>query len=438
MERDSAGAVPTSPQASDSISTSSTSTDSSPTASALSPAASVSSTLPSDPGTSAGLVNPVNAAPPAKKVKKGNYDVMGAKATLRGDWDPERFAGTVVPSSIAMSRIKKDLQEFHKHPPEGIYLLVRDKDISCLDVLIVGPEDTPYQGGFFHFYLSFSDKYPFEPPRVKIMTTGNGKVRFNPNFYKNGKVCLSILGTWSGPQWNASQTLISVLCSIQSLMSEEPYRNEPGYEKMKKDDKKATDYRFIVKHETLRVAVCDTVKGVTTCPKPFIEHVVKPAFLKNHQSYLDIVSGEQDAQPVCMFGENHGPFSFTNLEERLLSLKTELVNEPVSTEKKTEEDYKILGVAISDETVHLSPEPSSKRNATWMEFEHHSPGDEDFSDIFDVDDDEDDGGDDHSDLSDYQEDESGGVTCTDQEKRQDNNNKGEDARGVDLEEATSA
>jgi hypothetical protein len=27
-------------------------------------------------------------------------------------------------------------------------------------------------------------------------------VRFNPNLYINGKVCLSLLGTWSGPSWN--------------------------------------------------------------------------------------------------------------------------------------------------------------------------------------------------------------------------------------------
>lgn len=32
-----------------------------------------------------------------------------------------------------------------------------------------------------------------------LATTGGGKVRFNPNLYNNGKVCLSLLGTWSGP-----------------------------------------------------------------------------------------------------------------------------------------------------------------------------------------------------------------------------------------------
>lgn len=45
------------------------------------------------------------------------------------------------------------------------------------------------------------------------------------------KVCLSLLGTWSGPGWIAGKsTLLQVLISIQSLiLCEEPYLNEPGW-----------------------------------------------------------------------------------------------------------------------------------------------------------------------------------------------------------------
>ena len=38
--------------------------------------------------------------------------------------------------------------------------------------------------------------------------------------------------TWPGPAWTAAQSLLSVLVSIQSLMNERPYHNEPGYEKV--------------------------------------------------------------------------------------------------------------------------------------------------------------------------------------------------------------
>jgi ubiquitin-conjugating enzyme E2 Z len=60
--------------------------------------------------------------------------------------------------------------------------------------MITGPFDTPYEGGFFYFVIRCPPDYPIRPPRVKLMTTGQGQVRFNPNLYKNGKVCLSILG----------------------------------------------------------------------------------------------------------------------------------------------------------------------------------------------------------------------------------------------------
>ena len=60
--------------------------------------------------------------------------------------------------------------------------------------LVIGPRGTPYAGGFFYFLISFTPEYPIKPPHVVLMTTGNGRVRFNPNLYGNGKVCLSILG----------------------------------------------------------------------------------------------------------------------------------------------------------------------------------------------------------------------------------------------------
>lgn len=50
------------------------------------------------------------------------------------------------------------------------------------------------------------------PPVVKLVTTGGGTVRFNPNLYNDGKVCLSLLGTWHGgskeEKWDVSRSSI--------------------------------------------------------------------------------------------------------------------------------------------------------------------------------------------------------------------------------------
>lgn len=38
--------------------------------------------------------------------------------------------------------------------------------------------------------------------------------------------------TWTGPAWSPAQSISSVLISIQSLMTENPYHNEPGFEQV--------------------------------------------------------------------------------------------------------------------------------------------------------------------------------------------------------------
>ncbi|VDP91465.1 unnamed protein product [Echinostoma caproni] len=101
--------------------------------------------------------------------------------------------------------------------------------------LITGPVDTPYANGCFVFDIFAPIDYPNSPPQFHLLTTGNGTVRFNPNLYQNGMVCLSILNTWQGApeeKWDpTTSSLLQVLISIQSLIFvPEPYFNEPGME----------------------------------------------------------------------------------------------------------------------------------------------------------------------------------------------------------------
>ncbi|TFY83061.1 hypothetical protein EWM64_g951 [Hericium alpestre] len=113
----------------------------------------------------------------------------------------------------------------------SIFLRVDETRVDIIKALIIGPEDTPYQNGCFLFDIFLGHAYNQAPPSVKYMTTHGGKYRFNPNLYADGKVCLSLLGTWSGPGWSAGRsTLLQVLVSIQSMiLCEEPYLNEPGW-----------------------------------------------------------------------------------------------------------------------------------------------------------------------------------------------------------------
>jgi baculoviral IAP repeat-containing protein 6 len=96
--------------------------------------------------------------------------------------------------------------------------------------MIIGPKDTPYEDGCYFFDMILPETYPKVCPKVHFLTTGHGKVRFNPNLYNCGKVCLSLLGTWQGESWTENSTILQLLVSIQSLiLIEEPYYNEPGH-----------------------------------------------------------------------------------------------------------------------------------------------------------------------------------------------------------------
>lgn len=78
--------------------------------------------------------------------------------------------------------------------------------IVSFKVLITGPAETPYANGCFEFDVYFPPDYPNSPMLINLETTGRHTVRFNPNLYNDGKVCLSVLNTWHGrpeEKWNA-------------------------------------------------------------------------------------------------------------------------------------------------------------------------------------------------------------------------------------------
>ena len=166
-------------------------------------------------------------------------------------------------SNNSYLRIVNDILEFNKNKPEDIYISFDKKEVTTINkiyAMIIGPSKTPYFGGYFFFEIIFPSNYPMSSPSVKFLTT-DGDVRFNPNLYANGKVCLSILGTWPGPKWEPVMTLSSVLISIQSLMGEIPLRNEPGYDNVKADDIKALQYTQYVTYNTFNIGIISVLNN---------------------------------------------------------------------------------------------------------------------------------------------------------------------------------
>lgn len=168
-----------------------------------------------------------------------------------------------------MVRIAKEMSSLTSSLPvemgSAIFVRCDETRYDVLKALIIGPEDTPYAHGCFEFDLMLPPTYPMQPPRVQLVTTGGGTVRFNPNLYNCGKVCLSLLGTWAGPGWDPkTSTLLQVLVSIQSLiLVPDPYFNEPGYEaQMSQPAGKAasTAYNRNIVLQTFRYAILQQMK----------------------------------------------------------------------------------------------------------------------------------------------------------------------------------
>jgi ubiquitin-protein ligase len=149
--------------------------------------------------------------------------------------------------NTALKRILLDIVDLHKEPIENAHIHYDESNLYEIDLLLIGPEKSPYYDGFYMFKLIFNDRYPQEPPKVKFLNSFE-KVRFHPNLYENGKVCLSILGTWSGPGWTSVMSIRSLIMSLLSLLDETPLRNEPGYESETIDSHKNINYNKVVQY----------------------------------------------------------------------------------------------------------------------------------------------------------------------------------------------
>lgn len=111
----------------------------------------------------------------------------------------------------------------------GLWLHVPDQArIDRLRLFVVGPEDSPYADGLFEFRLEIPDTYPFDPPRVRFESPA-GAPQIHPNLYNTGKVCLSILGTYSGERWAPTMNLETVGMQLRALMMRDSWRCEPGF-----------------------------------------------------------------------------------------------------------------------------------------------------------------------------------------------------------------
>jgi ubiquitin-protein ligase len=236
-------------------------------------------------------------------------------------------------SKESISRLLKDVKQIFKNPlvENGIYYIHDDTDMLKGYALIIGPSDTPYFGGNYFFELSYPTDYPHSPPKIKYWTNGNN-IRFNPNLYTCGKVCVSLLNTWIGDQWTSCQTISTIMLTLCTLLCKDPLLNEPG---VNREDKDFTKYTEIIEFANINIAICDIIEkkeGIYIGFFDLFYPFVKENFLKNFDKLLEfaeIKNNYFNRTPTMIKTSFYGMnviINYTQIIERLKVAKTIVEN----------------------------------------------------------------------------------------------------------------
>jgi ubiquitin-conjugating enzyme E2 D/E len=118
---------------------------------------------------------------------------------------------------MALKRLQKEVTEIQKDTPVNCSAGPHNNDLFNWEATIIGPTETPYEGGIFKLKILFPADYPFKPPKITFETP-----IYHPNINSNGGICLDILKD----QWSPALNITKVLLSICSLL-DEPNPDDP-------------------------------------------------------------------------------------------------------------------------------------------------------------------------------------------------------------------
>ncbi|XVE88043.1 hypothetical protein DITRI_Ditri19aG0037000 [Diplodiscus trichospermus] len=204
-------------------------------------------------------------------------------------------------SQVKRSWLKKVQQEWsilEKNLTETIYVRVYEERMDLLRAALVGAPGTPYHDGLFFFDIFLPSEYPYEPPLVHYHSGG---LRLNPNLYESGKVCLSLLNTWTGSDtevWNpGNSTILQVLLSLQALvLNEKPYFNEAGFDTQLGRVEGETN--SVSYNENAFLVTCQSMLYILHKPPKHFEALVKEHFSRRAKIILSACCAYMEGAPV--------------------------------------------------------------------------------------------------------------------------------------------
>tara|TARA_B110000008_G_C16963740_1_gene561199 strand:+ start:1667 stop:2428 length:762 start_codon:yes stop_codon:yes gene_type:complete len=225
-------------------------------------------------------------------------------------------------------RLIKDIVDIMKSPliDNGIFYVHDPNNMFKGYAVLIGPEETPYSYGIYCFNLDFPENYPYSPPKLTYLTN-DGNTRFNPNLYRNGKVCLSILNTWKGEQWTSCQSIRSVLLTLITILHNKPLLNEPG---VKESNKSFIPYNKLIEYMNFKTSIIRIIKKKTGFiwdtldneTRESLENFIKDSIKKNKSKILNkcnnLLKEYPDSKDIyCPMYNITNTINYTNLIVKL-------------------------------------------------------------------------------------------------------------------------
>lgn len=196
--------------------------------------------------------------------------------------------------------VRRECKLLEESLPAGVWVRGYSDRLDLLSVMIRGPSKTPYEDGLFLFDLQLGADYPHSPPSCHFISFSSE--RLNPNLYVEGKVCVSLLGTWVGKGsevWGLNSSLLQLIVSIQGLiLVSEPYYNEAGYEKQVESQQGYENSRTYNELVILKLVQAMTVLSVS--PPEVFKDEIMTHFSQQGQTFCErIEKWTSKTNPHC-------------------------------------------------------------------------------------------------------------------------------------------
>lgn len=250
------------------------------------------------------------------KLKFDTANIIKSDYYYKGELNQEKCTRSKQSISRIMSEYTNLSNNLPIHFNASIFVKTDESDLSVMRVLITGPDKTPYENGCFIFDVFLPYDYPTSHPNMWFLN--HGGVRFNPNLYADGKICISLLGTWghsshTGENWNpTTSTIYQLLLSVQSqILVDFPFFNEPAfYNGQKKYTQESIQYNFNIRHYTMQFAILGLLESnhysefkqiITNHFKCKKEHVIKVC-----QQWVNEAPSQMKSQYINTFDKIKG------------------------------------------------------------------------------------------------------------------------------------